>query len=70
MAQGGGSEGREMTVTGMETFAVNPIRVVDGYMALPARPGLRLELNEAALARKLYRQFPMRPLRRFDEEGR
>lgn len=52
-----------------DEISVSPIQVVDGYIALPTGPGLGLELNEEALSRNPYRQFPMRPLRRVYEEG-
>ena len=41
-------------------IAVNPFRVVDGYIEVPTAPGLGIELDEAALGRHPYRQFPIR----------
>jgi galactonate dehydratase len=42
-----------------------PMRLVDGYLALPERPGLGLDLNEEALGRfpfrSWHRPFPFRP---------
>jgi galactonate dehydratase len=37
-----------------------PIRVENGYISLPTGPGLGLELEEAALARYPYREYPAR----------
>jgi galactonate dehydratase len=47
----------------------DPIRVQNGYIALPTAPGLGIDLDEAGLARHPYREFPMRGLREFHEEG-
>jgi len=45
-----------------------PFVVDQGYITLPTAPGLGLELDEAALARRPYRQFPLRNLRQPSEE--
>ena len=50
-------------------IAVEPFGVEDGYIALPDKPGLGLELDEEALGRYPGREFPQRDLRQFDEEG-
>jgi galactonate dehydratase len=50
-------------------IAVEPFAVDNGYLKLPTAPGLGLELKEEALARYPYRQFPLRPLRRAEDEG-
>lgn len=50
-------------------ISVNPITVENGYIPLRTAPGLGLELDEAALARYPYREFPNRHLRQFNEEG-
>jgi galactonate dehydratase len=39
-----------------------PIRVEDGFIALPTAPGLGIDLDEEALARFPYREFPARQL--------
>ena len=39
-----------------------PIRVEGGFIALPTAPGLGIDLDEAALARFPYREFPAREL--------
>jgi galactonate dehydratase len=39
-----------------------PIRVEDGFIALPTAPGLGVDLDEEALARFPYREFPAREL--------
>jgi galactonate dehydratase len=54
--------------TGMEV-AVEPFRVEKGYIALPTSPGLGIELKEAELLKRPYRQYPPRSLRQFNEEG-
>ena len=41
-------------------IAVNPFRVVDGYIEVPTAPGLGIELDEAALGRHPYRELPIR----------
>ena len=46
-----------------------PIRVENGYTQLPSAPGLGVELNENALLSHPYREFPMRRLAEYDEEG-
>lgn len=45
-----------------------PFVVDQGYITLPTAPGLGLDLDEAALARRPYRQFPLRNLRQPSEE--
>ena len=44
--------------------AVQPFEVHDGYIEVPATPGLGIDLDEAALARFPYQQFPPRTLAR------
>ncbi len=41
-------------VTTGEGYLKQPFKIVDGYIALPTGPGLGIELDEAALADKLY----------------
>ena len=52
-----------------DAVAVEPLKVEDGYIRLPTGPGLGLELNEEALRLHGYREFPLRPIRRPQEEG-
>jgi galactonate dehydratase len=52
-----------------QTVAVRPFEVVNGYIQLPDRPGLGIELNEEALARHPYQPFPPRAPRQYYEEG-
>ncbi len=54
--------------TGNE-IAVQPLKPVNGYIELPTAPGLGIELDESALARFPYKEFPGRHLRQFYEEG-
>jgi galactonate dehydratase len=50
-------------------IAQNPFKVENSYIALPTAPGLGLELDEAALARYPYREFPLRSLRQPHDES-
>ena len=43
-------------------IAVEPLRVGDGYIALPQGPGLGVELRQDVLERYPYREFPLRGL--------
>jgi galactonate dehydratase len=52
--------GQEITAT--------PFEVEHSYITLPTRPGLGLDLDEAALARYPYRERPARNLRRPEDE--
>jgi galactonate dehydratase len=52
-----------------DEIAVDPFVVENGYITLPTRPGLGLELDEAAMARHPYREFPLRALRQAADEG-
>jgi galactonate dehydratase len=52
-----------------DEVATAPFKVENGYIALPTQPGLGLDLNEEALAKHPYRQFPLRALRRAGDEG-
>jgi galactonate dehydratase len=49
--------------------AVPPLRVEAGYIALPRTPGLGIDLDEEALARHAYREFPSRTIPTPAEEG-
>jgi galactonate dehydratase len=50
-------------------IAADPLLVEAGYIALPSRPGLGIDLDEIALARYPYRPFPDRHIRQASEEG-
>ena len=50
-------------------IAVNPLRVEQGYVALPTAPGLGLELREDVMARHAYREFPARSIPSPTDEG-
>jgi galactonate dehydratase len=52
-----------------EEIADEPFAVEDGYVDLPGRPGLGIDLDEDALAEYPYRQEPPRNVRRYHEEG-
>lgn len=49
--------------------AIEPLHVEGGYIALPTGPGLGIDLDEEALARHPYREFPKRSLRHARDEG-
>ena len=52
-----------------DEISMPPIKVENGYIQLPTAPGLGLSLDEAALAKYPYQEFPARHLRHFNEEG-
>lgn len=45
-----------------------PFQVENSYITLPSGPGLGIDLEEEALMRYPYREFPLRKLRRSEEE--
>ncbi|MEZ4859743.1 MAG: mandelate racemase/muconate lactonizing enzyme family protein [Caldilineaceae bacterium] len=49
-------------------IADTPFHVENSYIALPTAPGLGINLNEAALAQRPYREFTLRHLRQPHEE--
>jgi galactonate dehydratase len=49
--------------------AVHPFEVQDGYIQLPESPGLGLELRQEALESYPYREFPLRTLPTYRDEG-
>ena len=51
------------------TISIEPIQVENGYIALPTKPGLGIDLDEDALARYPYKEFPNRNLRHPGDEG-
>ncbi len=52
-----------------QAITVDPLRVENGYVALPTAPGLGIELDEEAMAHYAYKQFPARSLPQFSDEG-
>lgn len=54
--------------TGKEV-AVKPLQVEDGYIKLPAGPGLGLELDEKELLKRPFQEYPKRTLREHHQEG-
>jgi galactonate dehydratase len=50
-------------------IAREPLLAEEGYIALPTTPGLGIELDEEALARRPYRAFGKRDLRQARDEG-
>lgn len=49
-------------------IAVEPLRVDGGYITLPERPGLGVELRQDVLERHPYREFPLRKLPTYRDE--
>ncbi|MBI2940077.1 MAG: mandelate racemase/muconate lactonizing enzyme family protein [Chloroflexi bacterium] len=49
--------------------AVTPLKREGGYLRLPTGPGLGMELDEEALRRRPYREFPKRNIRQYQDEG-
>ena len=52
-----------------QEVATAPFQVDHGYIALPTTPGLGIELRQEVLARYPYREFPLRGLPTFHDEG-
>jgi galactonate dehydratase len=50
-------------------IAVKPLEVENGTIALPTEPGIGIDLDEEAMARYPYRDFPARDLRQPDDEN-
>ncbi len=50
-------------------IARNPLKAERGYVQIPTGPGLGVELDEEALRKWGYKQFPIRPIRQYREEG-
>ena len=50
-------------------ISIEPLALEGGYITLPTKPGLGIELNEEVLAKYPYRKFPKRKLRQYYEEG-
>jgi galactonate dehydratase len=55
--------------TRAQEVATTPFQVDHGYIALPTTPGLGIELRQEVLARYPYREFPLRGLPTFHDEG-
>jgi len=52
-----------------DEIAVTPFKVENGYIKIPDKPGLGLELDEEAMARYPYRDFAQRNIRQYYEEA-
>jgi galactonate dehydratase len=52
-----------------QEVAVQPFEVKDGYIPLPESPGLGLELRQEVLEAYPYREFPLRTLPTYRDEG-
>jgi galactonate dehydratase len=52
-----------------QEIAVEPFTVENGYIALPEGPGLGIELRLEMLERHPYREFPLRSLPTYQDEG-
>ena len=51
-----------------DQISVNPFKVENGYIKLPDKPGLGLELNEEAMTKYPYQEFDLRHIRQYYEE--
>lgn len=51
-----------------DQISKEPIKVENGYIPLPQKPGLGLDLDEDEMAQHPYRQFAARALRQYGEE--
>jgi len=52
-----------------DEIAMNPFKVENGYIKIPDKPGLGLELDEEAMSRYPYRDFAQRNIRQYYEES-
>ena len=52
-----------------DQISVNPFKVENGYIKIPDKPGLGLELDEEVMAKYPYREFPPRNIRQYYEEA-
>jgi len=52
-----------------QEVATVPFQVDNGYIALPTAPGLGVELRQEVLERYPYREFPLRGLPTYHDEG-
>jgi len=52
-----------------KAVTVKPFQVEDGYITLPAGPGLGLELDEKELVKRPFQEYPKRTLREYHQEG-
>ena len=50
-------------------ISANPLKVEGGYIHLPVGPGLGLEINEEALEKYPFQEYPERKFRSYREEG-
>ena len=48
----------------------NQLKPVNGYIQIPKEPGLGLEIDEAALLKYPYKQFPLRKLPFPEDDGK
>ncbi len=52
-----------------QAVSVDPFQVENGYIKLPTKPGLGLELKEEELLKRPYQEYPVRALRQYYDEG-
>jgi len=50
------------------SISMPPFRLEEGYIKLPTTPGLGLEINEEALKKYPFREFPLPSFRSYEEE--
>jgi L-alanine-DL-glutamate epimerase-like enolase superfamily enzyme len=51
-----------------EGLSDDPLEFKDGYIILPNKPGLGMDMNEDALRANAYQHFPQRRIRQYSDE--
>jgi L-alanine-DL-glutamate epimerase-like enolase superfamily enzyme len=51
-----------------EGLSDDPLEFKDGYIILPTKPGLGMDMNEDALRANAYQHFPRRRIRQYADE--
>ena len=52
-----------------DDISISPFKIENGYIKIPDKPGLGLELDEEVMAKYPYREFPPRNIRQYYEEA-
>lgn len=51
-----------------EVLSDDPLEFKDGYIILPTKPELGMDMNEDALRANAYQHFPQRNIRQYSDE--
>jgi galactonate dehydratase len=51
-----------------QEISINPLKADGGYIELPTRPGLGVDIDESKLAKYPYKQYPPRGIRTLEDE--